>query len=121
MRHPVSDSWSVSANHECGSPGGIRTPAPSSEDRCSMRRDTSTGSQAKERTIMTTTRRTRLRVTGALLLALAALFVNPIHRLVGGAPLAGAASGGGTILFSRQNHWYTIAPNGTHLHLLLST
>jgi Tol biopolymer transport system component len=40
---------------------------------------------------------------------------------VGRAHSAGTANGGGTILFARQNHWYTIAPNGTHLHTLLSS
>jgi Tol biopolymer transport system component len=39
---------------------------------------------------------------------------------MGGAALAGTVNSGGTILFSRQNHWYTIAPNGTHLRMLLS-
>jgi hypothetical protein len=69
---------------------------------------------------MTTTRRDTLRVTAAPLLVLAVLLFIPAQRAAGSANGVGTASGGGTILFSRQNHWYTIAPNGTHLHLLLS-
>lgn len=35
-------------------------------------------------------------------------------------PPAGTANGGGTILVRRNNHWYTTASNGKHLHLLRS-
>jgi Tol biopolymer transport system component len=52
---------------------------------------------------------------------LAVLLYIPFRSVVGGAYGAGTANGGGTILFERQNHWYSIAPNGTHLHMLLSS
>lgn len=69
---------------------------------------------------MTMARRTMLRMAAALSVALAVLFAIPGQSAAGGADPAGTANGGGTILFSRHNHWYTIAPTGTHLHLLLS-
>jgi Tol biopolymer transport system component len=70
---------------------------------------------------MTTTRIDMLRLVAAPFLVLAVLFGIPSHSAVGGADLAGTANGGGTILFERQNHWYTIAPDGTQLHMLLSS
>jgi Tol biopolymer transport system component len=60
-----------------------------------------------------------LRVTVAPLVVLAVLFGIPGHRALGSAYSAGTANGGGTILFERQTHWYTIAPNGGHPHMLL--
>lgn len=70
---------------------------------------------------MTTPRRTILRVAAAPLLALAVLLSVPSQRAVGSAHSTGTANGGGTILFERPNHWYTIAANGTHLHMLMSS
>jgi Tol biopolymer transport system component len=66
------------------------------------------------------TRRNVLLVTAASLMALAVLIGIPGHGVVGSAYPSGTAKGGGTILFENQNHWYTIAPNGTHLHMLVS-
>lgn len=70
---------------------------------------------------MTTTRCTMRRIAAAPLMALAVLFGILGQSAVEGAYHAGTGSGGGTILFARNDHWYTIAPNGTHLHMLLSS
>jgi TolB protein len=55
----------------------------------------------------------------ALIVGSVALIQHSRNRASAGHP--GTAADGGTILFVRQNHWYTMAPNGTHLHMLLSS
>jgi len=70
---------------------------------------------------MTITRRHIFRHALAIPLTLAVLLGIPSQSAVRGAPLAGTGNGGGTILFSRHNHWFSIAPNGTHLHMILSS
>jgi Tol biopolymer transport system component len=70
--------------------------------------------------MLTTTWRNLLRVAAAVAVAVAITFGAAGHGAIPGAAAVGAGSGGGTILFLRHENWYTIAPNGTHLHKILS-